>query len=233
MHTIRQNIERIRQEMSEAALRSGRAPESVQLMAVTKMVPLERIVEAKAAGITLFGENYVQEAREKIDRIGREGTAWHMIGSLQSNKAKYAVHLFDVVHSVYKMGVAEELNRRAAAISRTMPILIEVNVGGESSKSGLPPEQAIPFIESIAVFSNLSIRGLMTMPPWSDNPEEVRPYFRRLRDLRDRITERRIDGVVMAELSMGMTDDFVVAIEEGATIVRIGSGIFGERVKPE
>ena len=160
MGKIQQNIERIRQEMAEAALRSGRTPESVQLMAVTKMVPLERIVEAKEAGIALFGENYVQEAREKIDRVGRDGTAWHMIGPLQSNKAKYAVHLFDMIHSVYKMSVAEELNKRAAGHSITMPILVEVNIGGESTKSGLSPEQVMPFIESIAPFRTCPSGGL-------------------------------------------------------------------------
>ncbi len=227
--TIQQNIERIRNEMADAALGSGRNPQDVRLMGVTKTVDAERIEEAVGAGLRLFGENYVQEAKGKVEKIGRQGIEWHMIGYLQSNKAKYAVHLFDMIHSVSKASQALELDRRSAAASRVTPILIEVNLSGEPSKSGLEPSEVIPFIRSISGYQNVSIRGLMTMPPWFDDPEEARPYFRRLRELSLRITDDVIGGVEMKELSMGMTQDFRVAVEEGSTIVRVGRGIFGER----
>ncbi|MBM4314955.1 MAG: YggS family pyridoxal phosphate-dependent enzyme, partial [Deltaproteobacteria bacterium] len=154
---------------------------------------------------------------------------WHLIGRLQTNKAKYAVRLFDMIHSVDRMELAAELDRRARAAGRVVPILIEVNVSGEESKSGVPLNSALDLIRLAAPLENLSIRGLMTMPPWFDEPEESRPYFRALRELRDRIAAEAIPRIEMHELSMGMTDDYVVAIEEGATIVRIGRGIFGER----
>ncbi len=230
MSDIRANIERIRNEIAEAALRSGRNPESVRLMAVTKTVGEERIAEAIGTGIRLFGENYVQEAKRKIELLGRpEGIEWHMIGSLQSNKAKYAVHLFDLIHSVSTEGLAAELDRRASAAGRVMPVLVEVNLGGEESKSGLEAGGAIPFIREISRFPNLAIRGLMTMPPWSDDPENSRPYFRKLRDLSRAVEDEGIPGVVMQELSMGMTQDYIAAVEEGSTIVRVGRGIFGAR----
>jgi pyridoxal phosphate enzyme (YggS family) len=225
---VEDNIRRVREAMAEAARRSGRPPEAIRLMAVTKTVDDDRILAAIRAGVELIGENYVQEAKRKIEKLGKT-SEWHLIGRLQTNKAKHAVYLFDMIHSVDRLELAAELDRRARVAGRVIPILIEVNVGGEESKSGVPFNSAPDLIRMAAPLANLSIRGLMTMPPWFDDPEESRPYFRAMRELRDRITGEAIPRVEMRELSMGMTDDYVVAIEEGATIVRIGRGIFGER----
>ena len=197
-------------------------------MAVTKTVDDGRILAAMRAGVEIIGENYVQEAKRKLEKLEKQGE-WHLIGRLQTNKAKYAVHLFDMIHSVDRMELAAELDRRARSAGRVIPILIEVNISGEESKSGVPLNSAPDLIRLVAPLNNLLIRGLMTMPPWFDDPEESRPYFRALRELRDKIAREAIPRVEMRELSMGMTDDYVVAIEEGATIVRIGRGIFGER----
>lgn len=225
---IEDNIRRVREAMAGAAIRSGRPAAAIRLMAVTKTVDDDRILAAMRAGVEIIGENYVQEAKRKIEQLGK-ASEWHMIGRLQTNKAKYAVHLFDMIHSVDRLELAIEIDRRARAAGRVVPILIEVNVSGEESKSGIPPGSAPDLIRRAAPLENLSIRGLMTMPPWFDDPEESRPYFRALRELRDRIAGEAIPRVEMRELSMGMTDDYIVAIEEGATIVRIGRGIFGER----
>jgi pyridoxal phosphate enzyme (YggS family) len=222
------NIMNIRQRMAAAAERSGRNPADIQLMAVSKTVPPERIREALDAGITWFGENYVQEAREKIPAID-QNASWHMIGHLQTNKVKYVVHLFDWIHSVDRLELAKELDKRAAQNQRTLKVLIEVNVSGEASKNGMEPSRVLEFVRQISVLPNLSVQGLMTMPPYSDNPEDARPFFIALRRLRDEIASENIPGVQMKELSMGMTDDFEVAIEEGATIIRVGRAIFGER----
>jgi pyridoxal phosphate enzyme (YggS family) len=228
MSAVRENILRIRERIAAAALRAGREPNSVRLMAVTKTVHDEPILAAIEAGIDIIGENYVQEAKRKIELMGKS-VEWHLIGHLQTNKAKYAVRLFDMIHSVNRLSLAEELNRRAATIGTICRVLIEVNLGGEDSKSGAPPEEAPALIRTIAAMPHLSIRGLMTMAPWYDDPEKARPFFAGLRVLRDRIAAENIPNVVMRELSMGMTDDFEVAVEEGATIVRIGRAIFGER----
>ncbi len=225
---IEDNIRRVREVMAEAARRSGRPPAAIRLMAVTKTVDDSRILAAMRAGVELIGENYVQEAKRKIEKLGK-ASEWHLIGRLQTNKAKYAVHLFDMIHSVDRFELAVELDRRSRAAGRVIPILIEVNVSGEASKSGIPLDSAPELIRLAAPLENLAIRGLMTMPPWFDDPEESRPCFRALRELRDRIAGEAIPRVEMRELSMGMTDDYMVAIEEGATIVRIGRGIFGER----
>jgi len=225
---IRNNIKIIRERIAGAAARSGRQLSEIRLMAVTKTVEENLIRQALAVGIDLCGENYIQESRLKVESIGHP-PQWHMIGHLQTNKAKYAIRLFDMVQSVDRLELAVELDRRARAGGRTLPILIEVNSGGELTKSGVAPEEALSLIRKIAPLENLSIQGLMTMPPWFDNPETARPYFAALRTLRDRLTAERIERVSLRELSMGMTDDYEVAIEEGATIVRIGRGIFGER----
>jgi len=225
---VEDNIRHIREVMAEAALRSGRSAAAVRLMAVTKTVDDERILDAIRTGVDIVGENYVQEAKRKIEKMGKTGE-WHLIGRLQTNKAKYAVHLFDMIHSVDRLELAAELDRRARAAGRVIPILIEVNIGGEASKSGVPAGSALDLVRAVAPLENLSIQGLMTMPPWSDDPEESRPHFRSLRELKDRIAKEAFPRVEMRQLSMGMTDDYAVAIEEGATIVRIGRGIFGER----
>lgn len=222
------NIMGIRQRMAAAANRCGRNHEDIKLMAVSKTVPPERVHEAIKAGITWFGENYVQEAREKIPAIG-QNVSWHMIGHLQTNKVKYVVHLFDWIHSVDRLELAKELDRRAAQNQRTLKVLIEVNVSGEVSKNGVEPSQVLELVRQISVMPNLDVQGLMTMPPFFENPEDARPFFIALRELRDKIASENIPAVQMKELSMGMTGDFEVAIEEGATIIRVGRAIFGER----
>jgi PLP dependent protein len=225
---VADNIRRIREMIAEAAKRSGRSPVAARLMAVTKTVDDKRIAEAVRAGVDIIGENYVQEARRKLELMGKSGE-WHLIGRLQTNKAKHAVRLFDMIQSVDRLELASEIDRRARVAGLVMKILIEVNVSGEETKSGVPLSDAANLIHTVARFENLSIRGLMTMPPWFDDPEKARPFFRALRALRDRIRNEGIPGVEMEELSMGMTGDYPVAVEEGATIVRIGRGIFGER----
>ena len=225
---VRENITHVRNRIALAALRAGRKVSDVRLMAVTKTVDDERIIEAIAAGVDIIGESYVQEAKRKIEKMGRS-IPWHMIGYLQSNKAKYAVRLFDMIHSIDRMDLAAELDRRARGVEQVMKILIEVNISGEETKSGVPLGRAIPLIRDVAALRNLSIHGLMTMPPWFDDPEDARPYFVALRELRDRVSEEQIPGVEMRELSMGMSGDYEVAVEEGATIVRVGTRIFGDR----
>lgn len=226
--SVRDNIALVREEIARAAAKAGRSPAEVRLLAVTKTVDDDRIREAIAAGVDLVGENYVQEARRKIDLLGRS-LPWHFIGHLQTNKAKYAVRLFDLIHSVDRVELARELDRRAAAAGVTLGILVEVNVSGEATKSGVPAPQAPALVRALAELPGLSVRGLMTMPPWFDDPEEARPHFAALRRLAEEIRRERIEGVCMEELSMGMTNDYPVAVEEGATIVRIGRAIFGER----
>jgi len=225
---VADNIRQVREIMAEAASRSQRSASAVRLMAVTKTVHDDRIVEAVQAGVDIIGENYVQEAKRKLETMGKSGE-WHMIGRLQTNKAKYAVRLFDMIHSVDRLELAVEIDRHARTAGLVMKILIEVNVAGEATKSGVPITDAVKLVRAVATLPNLSVRGLMTMPPWFDDPEEARPFFRALRELRDRIETEGIPRVEMRELSMGMTGDYAVAIEEGATIVRIGRGIFGER----
>ena len=225
---IAANISTIRQRIVAAAARSQRTPESIKLLAVTKTVSPLSIGKAIEAGISMFGENYVQEAKEKIAAI-EKSVQWHMIGHLQTNKAKYAVKLFDYIHSVDRIDLARELDKKARLTGRKINILIEVNVSGEKTKDGIPADEAVNLIKNISPSENLSVRGLMTMAPFLANPEDARPYFSALRNLRDNITREGIAGIHMEELSMGMTDDFEVAIEEGATIVRIGRAIFGKR----
>jgi hypothetical protein len=226
--TVKANIERIRSAIAGAALRAGRKVSDVRLMAVTKTVDDDRIMEAIDAGVDIIGESYVQEAKRKIEKMGRN-IEWHMIGYLQSNKAKYAVKLFDMIHSVDRMDLAVELDRRAGAADLATKVLVEVNIGGEKTKSGVPYEEATRLVRDISSLDNLAIQGLMTMAPWFDNPEDARPYFAALRELRDRIVKESIKHVEMRELSMGMSGDYEVAVEEGATIVRVGRSIFGER----
>ena len=228
MSMVRDNIKKIRDNIAEAALRSGRTASDIRLMAVTKTVDDDRIMEAIEAGVDIIGENYVQEARRKIEKMG-ENVEWHMIGHLQSKKSKYAVRLFDMIHSVDRMKLAGELDKRSKMVECLTKILIEVNISGEETKSGVRKEDAINLVKDISTLENLSIQGLMTMPPWFDDPEDARPYFVNLRELRDRIIKENIPNVEMRELSMGMSGDYQVAVEEGATIVRIGTLIFGER----
>ncbi len=225
---IAANINKIRQRMNAAAARCQRNPNSIKLLAVTKTVSPEIVGKAIDAGLTEFGENYVQEAKEKIASI-EQRIKWHMIGHLQTNKAKYAVNLFDYIHSIDRMELAKEINKKAGQISRKINVLIEINVSGEKTKNGITPVDAFGLIKEISSLGNISVKGLMTMAPYSDNPENSRPYFSELRKLQKIIAGEEIPGIQMDELSMGMTDDFEIAIEEGATIVRVGRAIFGER----
>jgi pyridoxal phosphate enzyme (YggS family) len=226
MDDIEQNLSQVRERMERAATRTGRDPGEIRLIAVSKTVPVERINEAIAAGATTFGENYVQEARHKIEEIGRPGIHWHFIGHLQTNKAKYAVRLFDLIHSVDSIKVAQALDTRAAAEGKVMDCLIETNISQEESKFGITSEYTLTLAQEMTQLKNISLKGLMTMPPYFDDPESSRPYFIALRQLKETI-ER--EGIPLPELSMGMTTDFEVAIEEGATMVRVGRAIFGER----
>ena len=223
--TVADNVRNVAERISWAAARAGRRLEEVKLIAVTKTVDIESIREAIEAGVRVFGENYVQEAKEKIAAVGH-GVEWHMTGHLQKNKARDAVNLFDMVQTIDSLELAMELDKRAGAAGKIMSGLIEVNVGEEESKSGIRREELLTFLNSIKGLSHLSIKGLMTIPPYFDNPGDVRPYFRMMRDLRDKANN---DGFPLTELSMGMSHDFEVAVEEGATMVRIGTAIFGER----
>lgn len=224
--SIKENLLTVRERIENAAVRVGRDPHGIQLIAVTKTVDIERIREAISAGVTIFGENYVQEARGKVEQIGHTGLQWHLIGHLQTNKAKYAVGLFDLIHSVDSIKLAGELSRRAVAEDRVVDCLIEVNLSQENSKFGIEKEEVLELASVIQDLQNISLKGLMTMPPYFDDPELARPYFIALRRLKEEI-ER--DGISLSDLSMGMSTDFEVAIEEGATMVRVGRAIFGER----
>jgi pyridoxal phosphate enzyme (YggS family) len=230
--SIPDNLARIRERMASVARRSGRDPADVKLMAVSKTFPAEAIRQAYAAGQRLFGENRVQEYAGKAESLrDLPGFEMHLIGHLQSNKARKAAELFAAVDSVDSVKLAERLNASAADLGRELPVLIEINIGGEEVKAGVAPDSAEleDLLASASRFTDLQICGLMTVPPFTDDPEGARPYFRRLRELRDQIAARNLPGVTMDELSMGMSHDFEVAVEEGSTCVRIGTAIFGAR----
>jgi pyridoxal phosphate enzyme (YggS family) len=226
---LKQRLEHVRERIRRVAESCKRDPDSIRLVAVSKTVPAETVKEAIEAGATILGENYVQEAREKFDALVHYPVSWHFIGHLQSNKAKYAVRLFDLIHSVDSLKLARALDKEAKKVDKIQPILVQVNISAEDTKSGISAEEAPGLVYDISQLGNLSIKGLMTMPPYFYQPEKVRPYFAALRELRDRLKKQSIPAVSMDELSMGMTGDFEVAIEEGATLVRIGTAIFGER----
>ncbi len=226
---IGENVERVRERIQSACRRSGRAGEEVRLVAVSKTKPAEAIRQAYAVGLREFGENRVQEAAAKLQELEDLDAVWHLIGHLQSNKAELACRLFDWIHSVDSLHLAEKIDREAAALGRKMPILIEVHLGEEESKFGVEEDDLGRMAERIAALPALELRGLMTLPPFFDDPENARPFFRRLRKLAERMGVRNLPGVQMRELSMGMSHDFEVAIEEGATTVRVGTAIFGER----
>jgi pyridoxal phosphate enzyme (YggS family) len=233
--SVAENIAGVRERIDQAARRAGRNPEEITLMAVSKTFPSQRIREAYKAGLRVFGENRVQEFTGKSDALrDLAGAEWHLIGHLQSNKANKAAELFSAVDSIDSVKLAEKLNAAAERLGKTLSVLIEVNVGGEEAKSGIDPQshELDAILESASQFHNLNVRGLMTIPPFTDDPEGARPYFRQLRELRDRISARRLPRIEMAILSMGMSHDFEIAIAEGSTCVRVGTGIFGERPKP-
>ncbi|KPK96449.1 MAG: hypothetical protein AMJ95_14240, partial [Omnitrophica WOR_2 bacterium SM23_72] len=204
---IQNRLKRVKDRIREAAVACGRDPETVRLVAVSKTVPADRALAAIKAGAADLGENYVQEAREKIEALRGERVSWHFIGHLQSNKARYAVKLFDLIHSVDSLKLAKELNKRAGAIDKAQKILIQVNISGEQTKSGIETERAVDLIRQIASLESLTICGLMTMPPYFNAPDKVRPYFKALKGLRDMIRKEAIPGLQMTELSMGMSGD--------------------------
>ncbi len=225
---IGENLGVIRGQIAAAARRAGRDPRSVRLVAVSKTKPAPLVEEAFAAGQTLFGENYVQELAAKAAEV-RSPVEWHFIGHLQSNKVRQIAGLVTMIHSVDRLSLAEEISRQSDRLGRSCDVLVQVNVSGESSKRGTTSREAIELVRGVALLPALRVVGLMTMPPFFDDPERARPFFRELRLLAGEIESLAIPGVSMAELSMGMSGDFAVAIEEGATLVRIGSAIFGER----
>jgi pyridoxal phosphate enzyme (YggS family) len=223
------NLKGVGQRIVDVCIRCGRDPGAVRLVCVTKTMRADAVRQAIQAGAGLFGENYIQEARDKCRILAEYPVSWHFIGHLQTNKAKYAVKLFDLIHTVDSLRLATELDREARKIGKVQNILIQVNIGKEASKSGIDAESAESLMCDISPFSNLSIQGLMTIPPFFDAPERVRPFFRGLRELRDSLNKSGMMADRLVELSMGMTGDFEAAIEEGATLVRIGTAIFGER----
>jgi pyridoxal phosphate enzyme (YggS family) len=202
------------ERIGAAARRSGRHPEAIRLMAVTKTVEEERILEAVAAGVQIFGENYVQEARRKIEALGPIGQ-WHLIGNLQTNKARYAARLFHSVDTIDRIEAAEALNQRCSLERRTMPVLIEVNTSGEATNRGVAPQDALELIRRIAPLEHLAVQGLMPMAPWFDAPPQARPGFTALRRLRDRLVQASIPRIDLRELSMGMSDDYEIASRKG------------------
>jgi pyridoxal phosphate enzyme (YggS family) len=225
---IGKRLKNIKDRINESAVRCGRDPKSVRLVAVSKTVPASRVKEAIDAGVDILGENYVQETRSKFNELAAYPISWHFIGHLQTNKAKYAVRLFDLIHSVDSLKLARELDKQAKKVNKVQDILIQINIGKEASKSGADAENALNLVKDVSSLENISVKGLMIMPPFFNNPEKERPYFSGLRNLRDHIRQT-LKGVDLYELSMGLSNDFEVAIEEGATFVRIGTAIFGDR----
>jgi len=222
---IGERLALVRKRIESAAARSGRPASAVTLVAVTKTVPVEAIRDSLAAGVRILGENRVQEAREKIAALPAVAQ-WHLVGHLQTNKARVAVGLFDRIHSLDSIRLANELELSGAQMGRRVRCLVQVNVGGEAQKNGVAEDEVRPLLEALSPLSHIAVEGLMTIPPFLPDPEAVRPFFRRLRLLRDALAA---DGFSLPDLSMGMTNDFEVAIEEGATLVRIGTAIFGPR----
>ncbi len=232
--SIAENLARVRERVAAAAKRAGRSESGVALMAVCKTFPADAIREAYAAGQRLFGENRVQEFGEKAPKVADlAGLEMHLIGHLQSNKASKAAELFQAVDSVDSLKLAERLNAAAEKLGKKLPALIEVNVGGEEAKSGVGAsvDEIAPILSATPTLANLEFRGLMTVPPFTDDPEGARPYFRKLRELRDQVAKHQ--GIRLDVLSMGMSHDFEVAIEEGSTCVRVGTAIFGVRPKKQ
>jgi pyridoxal phosphate enzyme (YggS family) len=229
-----ENIAEVRERIAAAARRAARNPDEIMLMGVSKTFPVERIREAYAASLRVFGENRVQEFAAKADALrDLRDTEWHLIGHLQTNKAAKAAELFDAVDSLESVRMAEKLNASAGSVGKTLSVLIEINVGGEQAKSGLAPssDELEQILRGAPRWENLKIQGLMTVPPYTEDPEGSRAYFRQLRQIRDSIAARGLPQISMAALSMGMSHDFEVAIAEGATCVRLGTAIFGERAK--
>ena len=229
MQSIEQRLAHIRNEIRTAALACGRDPETIDLVAVSKRKSSHTVAAAIKAGVTLLGENYIQEAVDKIDTIGPCPATWHFIGHLQTNKARFAVKYFDLIHTVDSLKLAREINKQAGKINKRQAILLQVNIADEASKSGTTVSQALALARDIAGLEHVHLTGLMGMPPFFDDPEGARPYFKAMAALLTTIRKENIPGIDLKHLSMGMSGDFKVAIEEGSTMVRIGTAIFGSR----
>jgi len=226
--TIQKNIGDVKSRIRAAAERAGRHEDDITLVAVSKTVPAEKLNAIAQKKEMIFGENRVQELLGKYDII-KEGCVWHFIGRLQTNKVKNIIDKVAMVHSLDRMELAEEIQKRANACNRIIDILVQVNISGEGTKTGIQPEELLPFLQKLALFPNLKVRGLMTIAPYAENPEDIRWVFRELRNIYDDMSRKNINNISMQYMSMGMSHDFEIAIEEGANIVRIGSSIFGER----
>ena len=226
---LKSNIKKVTGRISDAAKRAGRNPEEITLVAVSKRVEAERVLEAVNCGLSTFGENYAQELRDKrrlIEESSESPVSWHFIGRLQKNKVKYVVGNVGLIHSLDSLSVAREIDKKAERLGTSAKVLIEVDTSGEETKGGIRTDMLESFLEDLSTLKSIEVKGLMTMPPYFDDPEEARPYFKRLREIRDGL---KSEYPGLSELSMGMSGDFEVAIEEGTTIVRIGTSIFGPR----
>jgi pyridoxal phosphate enzyme (YggS family) len=228
MADVAGNYRQILDRIGEAAVKRGRNPKDIKLLAAAKAQSIDSVRAAVAAGVSLIGENYVQEGQEKKAQI-TQFVEWHMIGHLQRNKAKAAVEIFDLIESLDSVALARELEKQGKRIGKKIRALVEVNLAGEESKSGIAKADLASLLEAIATLDHVAVEGLMTVPLFREDPEEIRPYFRELRELKMKFNAQRIPNVNLTELSMGMTHDYPVAVEEGATIVRIGTALFGPR----
>ena len=226
---IAQRVESVLSAIRSAAEKAGRRPDSIRLVAATKTVTADRIREGIGAGLLILGENRVQEAIPKVEALAQAPVRWHFIGHLQRRKVRSVVGIFELIHSVDSLELAQEIDRRAGEASRPQAILLEVNIGGETTKGGFHQDGFVQLVSTMAALSNIQIKGLMAIPPPTAEPESARTYFVRLRELAEAIAAQRIPGVAMDELSMGMSNDYDIAVQEGATLVRVGSAIFGER----
>ena len=226
---IAENLVEVRERISRAIQKSGREPDSVRLITVSKQISVDRIEEARAAGAVVFGENKIQEAIPKIEQVGAEGISWHFIGHLQKNKIKFLDERFDLIHSVDSFEVAEKIAKHYHSENRVQRILLQVNVSGEAAKFGMEPKELEKQMAEFFQLQGIQVEGLMTIPPFDSDPENSRRHFSRLRELREQYEKQ--NGLPLNQLSMGMSNDFEVAIEEGATLVRVGTAIFGPRPK--
>ena len=229
MTTIQKELTVIRQQINAAAAACGRNLAEITLVGVSKKHPVEKMRQAIDAGLTDLGENYIQEAVDKIEAIGKASARWHFIGHLQSNKARFAVQYFDLIHTVDKIKLAKEIDKQAQKIDKRQEILLQVNIGEEETKSGAGAGEVVALAQAVIQLDHLELQGLMCMPPYFDDPEQARPYFRHLARIREKIVDAGVDAKAMRHLSMGMSHDFAAAIQEGATLVRVGTAIFGSR----
>ncbi len=229
MSVLEANLAHIRRSMEEACRRSGRDIRSVRLIAVTKQVPVEKIREAAAVGLRTFGENYVQEGTRKIEALSDLSLEWHFIGHLQTNKVKPALQHFDWIQTVDRLSLARELDKRAGTVGKRVPVLLQVHLGDEETKGGVDPDDLESLFKSVQAMEWLDVRGLMAVPPYFEDPEAVRPFFRTLRQWLERLRQEALNPERLTELSMGMSHDFPVAVEEGATLIRVGTALFGPR----